>query len=126
MSRSGTGVDDQKAWSVFFTAEKNVGSGHLSLNGTFIDWDGVIGGIGDGNTLSLQAAFQPAGSKWQPTLRWQQQNPDTGTKLDTIGIGLNYYLSGHRVNIKSEYSIDDLVIGGSKKDAFRMQVQLFF
>jgi hypothetical protein len=71
-------------------------------------------------------SFLPTGSKWQPIIRWQNQDPDDGTKLDTLGIGLNYYISGHRANIKFEYSIDDQIIGGSKEDAFRIQSQLFF
>jgi hypothetical protein len=126
MSRSGTGFSDHEAWSLFFTAEKGIAGGHLSFNGTYIDWDGVVGGFGNGTSTSLAAAFMPAGSKWQPVVRWQQQDPDYGTTLDTIGLGLNYYISGHRANIKAEYSIDDVIIGGAKKDAFRIQAQLFF
>jgi hypothetical protein len=126
MSRSGPGVDDHEAWSVFFSVEKSLGAGHLSFNGTYIDWDGVVGGFGDGSSISLQAAFLPSGTQWQPVVRWQQQDPDVGTKLDTISLGLSYYISGHRANIKGEYAIDDTIIGGSKKDAFRVQAQLFF
>ena len=125
ISRSGA-ADDHEAWSVFFTVEKAVGAGHLSLNGTYIDWEGVVGGFGDGTSTSIQAAFLPSGSKWQPVLRWQNQDPDVGEKLDTIGIGLGYYLSGHRINIKAEYSIDDAFINGEEVDAFRIQTQLFF
>jgi hypothetical protein len=124
MSRSN--FANHEAWSVFVTAEKDIGAGHLSANATYYDWEGVVGGFGDGNSAVLALAFQPAGSKWQPVLRWQQQDPDVGTKLDTIGIGLSYYISGHRANIKAEYSIDDIVIAGDKKDAFRIQTQLFF
>jgi hypothetical protein len=140
--------DDHKAFSVFFTAEKNVGAGHLSANAAYYDWEGVTaattgaggllvgspavqsGNLGafynGGSTSVIALAFQPSGSKWQPVFRWQQQDPDDGTKLDTIGLGLSYYISGHRANIKAEYSIDDTIIGGSKKDAFRIQTQLFF
>ncbi|MFU8894745.1 MAG: porin [Gammaproteobacteria bacterium] len=124
MSRSN--ADDHEAWSLFFTVEKTLGAGHLSFNGTYIDWDGVVGGFGDGNSGSLQVAFLPTGSKWQPVLRWQQQDPDVGTKLDTVGLGLTYYISGHRAKIGAEYSIDDIIIDGSKKDAFRVQAQVFF
>lgn len=126
ISRSGAGTDDHEAWSVFFTMEKTLGAGHMSFNGTYIDWDGVANAFGSGTTTSLQAAFLPTGSKWQPVLRWQNQDPDNGDSLDTIGIGLGYYLSGHRVNIKAEYSIDDAFIGGEESDAFRIQTQLFF
>jgi hypothetical protein len=128
MDRSSNAFDDHEAWSLFFSMEKKLGPGHLSFNGTYIDWDGVVGGFGNGTSMNLAAAFQPTGSKWQPTLRWQQQDPDapTGTKLDTVGVGIGYYISGHRANIKAEYSFDDIVIGGEKKDAFRVQAQLFF
>lgn len=128
MSRSGASADDHKAFSVFGIAEKKLGAGHLSANFGYYDWEGVVGGFGDGKSMSLAVGFLPEGSKWQPVVRWQQQDPDspTGTKLDTVGLGLNYYLSGHRVNIKAEYSIDDSIIDGSKKDAFRVQTQLFF
>jgi hypothetical protein len=138
MSRSGTGWSDHEAWSVFFTAEKSAFGGHWSINGTYIDWDGATtatpvppapGSAGfyeGGTTHQLSFAFLPTGSKWQPVVRWQNQDPDNGDKLDTIGIGLNYYISGHRANIKAEYSIDDQRIDGSEVDAFRVQAQLFF
>jgi hypothetical protein len=124
----GDGNDDHKAWSVFGMAEKKLAAGHLSANAAYYDWEGVVGGFGDGNSFSLAVGFLPEGAKWQPVVRWQQQDPDspTGTKLDTVGLGLNYYLSGHRVNIKAEYSIDDAVVSGSKVNAFRVQTQLFF
>jgi len=135
ISRSGA-ADDHEAWSVFFTMEKTLGAGHLSFNGTYIDWDGVVTNapnttpvpiaFGSGSSTSIQIAFLPTGSKWQPVLRWQQQDPDDSDSLDTIGIGLAYYLSGHRVNIKAEYSIDDQFVGGKEVDAFRIQTQLFF
>lgn len=128
MSRSDQ--DDHTAFSVFFTAEKGLGAGHLSANAAYYDWEGVGspgGAFYNGGTTSVLAlAFQPTGSKWQPVLRWQNQDPDDGSKLDTIGIGLSYYISGHRANIKAEYSIDDQRIDGSEVDAFRIQTQLFF
>jgi hypothetical protein len=134
MSRSASGFDDHKAMSIFFTAEKTVGAGHLSANASYYDWEGVVNLATDaqtafyngGSTSVLALAYQPSGSKWQPVLRWQNQDPDDGDKLDTIGIGLSYYISGHRANIKAEYSIDDTRIGGQEKDAFRVQAQLFF
>lgn len=128
MSRSA--IDDHKAFSIFVTAEKTVGPGHLSANAAYYDWEGVGGPGGafynGGSTSVLALAYLPTGSKWQPVLRWQNQDPDDGDSLDTIGIGLGYYISGHRANIKAEYSIDDTRIGGVEKDAFRIQAQLFF
>lgn len=130
MGRSQPGLDDHKAMSLFVTAEKTVGPGHLSANATYYDWEGVGGPGGafynGGSTSVLALAYLPTGSKWQPVLRWQNQDPDDGDKLDTIGLGLSYYISGHRANIKAEYSIDDTRIGGQEKDAFRIQAQLFF
>jgi hypothetical protein len=126
MSRSGATVDDHEAWSVFFTVEKKLGAGHLSFNGTYIDWEGVIGGFGDGSSINLVGAFNPAGTKWQPYARWQQQDPDNGDSLDTIGLGLTYLISGHRAKLTAEYSIDDQFRNGSEVDAFRVQAQLFF
>ena len=130
MGRSAPGVDDHTAMSIFFTAEKKVGGGHLSANATYYDWEGVGGPGGafynGGSTSVLALAYLPNGSKWQPVIRWQNQDPDDGEKLDTIGLGLSYYISGHRANIKAEYSIDDTRIGGEEKDAFRIQAQLFF
>lgn len=126
IGRSSGTADDHEAWSAFFTMEKTLGAGHLTLNGTYIDWDGVVGGFGDGSSFSMAAAFLPTGTKWQPYVRWQQQDPDVGTKLDTVGLGLTYLLSGHRVKVTGEYSIDDTFVDGSKKDAFRIQTQLFF
>lgn len=118
-------TDDHKAWSIFGIAEKKLGNGHLSANFAYYDWDGVVGGMGDGNSAVLGLGYLING-KWQPTLTWQQQDPDVGEKLDTIGLGLAYYISGHRANVKFEYSIDDQFVGGEKVNAFRVQTQLFF
>jgi hypothetical protein len=126
MGRGTSGADDHEAWSVFFTVEKKLNAGHLSFNGTYIDWDGVIGGFGNGNSMNVVGAFNFAGTKWQPYLRWQQQDPDAGDKLDTIGLGLTYLISGHRAKLTAEYSIDDQYRNGSEVDAFRVQAQLFF
>lgn len=122
--------DDHKAMSIFGVAEKTLGAGHLSVTAGWFDWEGVGGPGGafynGGTTAHITAAFLPTGSKWQPTIRWQQQDPDDGESLDTIGLGVAYYISGHRANIKAEYSIDDQFIGGSEVDAFRIGAQVFF
>jgi hypothetical protein len=133
MSRSGAGFDDHEAWSVFFTAEKSLGGGHLSANAAYYDWEGVgryrtrFGSTTAARPRSPRLAFLPAaasGSRWSAG---RTRTRMTAAKLDTIGIGLGYYISGHRANIKAEYSIDDQFIGtGEEVDAFRMQAQLFF
>jgi hypothetical protein len=123
-------ADDHQAMSIFGVAEKTLGMGHLSVTAGYYDWEGVGGPGGSfyngGTTTNLTAAFLPTGSKWQPVIRWQQQDPDDGESLNTIGLGLSYYISGHRANIKAEYSIDDQFIDGSEVDAFRVGVQVFF
>jgi hypothetical protein len=122
--------DDHEGISVFGVAEKTLGAGHLSVTTAWFKWNnaGAPGGayFEGGDTAHITAAFLPTGSKWQPVVRWQMQSPDNGTDLDTIGLGLSYYISGHRANIKAEYSIDDQIIGGEKVDAFRVGAQIFF
>lgn len=122
--------DDHEAFSVFGVAEKTLGAGHLSVTAAYFDWDGA-GAPGSafyngGSTAHITTAFLPSGSKWQPVIRWQQQDPDDGETLDTVGLGLTYLISGHRANIKAEYSIDDTFVNGEKEDAFRVGAQLFF
>ena len=134
MSRSDQ--DDHKAVSLFGVAEKTLGIGHLSVTAAWFDWEGVAGLNNDffngGNTAHITAAFLPTGSKWQPVLRWQTQAPDgDGRTLDTFGLGLAYYISGHRANIKAEYSINDNfqnpgTRSGERVDAIRIGAQVFF
>ena len=122
--------EDHQGMSIFGVAEKTLGAGHLSVTAAYFDWEGVGSPGGSfyngGTTAHITAAFLPTGSKWQPVIRWQQQDPDDGEGLDTIGLGLAYYISGHRANIKAEYSIDDQFIGGQEVDAFRIGAQVFF
>ena len=128
--------DDHKAVSLFGAAEKTLGVGHLSVTAAWFDWQGVGDPTNDfydgGNTAHVTAAFLPTGSKWQPVIRWQSQTPDDdGRTLDTFGLGLAYYISGHRANIKAEYSINDNFENpgartGERIDAFRVGAQLFF
>ncbi|MDO3379890.1 porin [Geoalkalibacter halelectricus] len=129
---SAAGVSNGKAWSLFALVDQGLGIGRLTGAAAYYDWDGDgwAGGF-EGKTASVQAGYLVPcmlldGAHWQPVVRWQHQNPDVGPKLDTLNLGLNYYLRGHNVNFKVDYAVNDQIIAGERVDAFRFQTQIYF
>jgi hypothetical protein len=123
--------DDHEAYSVFAAMEKKLFGGTVAAQAAYYDWEGVgnPGGAfyNGGNTSALTVGYLMGNGRWQPVVRWQNQDPDDGDSLDTVGIGLSYYISGHRANIKAEYSMDDQRNSdGDEVDAFRVSAQVFF
>lgn len=128
ISLGGAGVEDHKAWNLGAHIDQPLGNGRIVGSATFYDWDGPYY---SGQTASVQAGYLlpcpfREGSHIQPVLRWQHQDPDNGTELNTFNIGLNYFLKGHNINFKVDYAINDQIINGDKVDAFRFQTQLLF
>ncbi len=121
------GVDDGEAWSVFALVDQPLGIGRITGAAAYYDWDGPNYGF-IGNTASVQVGYllPVAGHRLQPVVRWQHQDPDVGASLDTVNLGLNYFLKGHNINFKVDYAINDRIIAGDKVDAFRFQTQLLF
>jgi hypothetical protein len=126
-------VKDGKAWNVGVHLEQPLGNGRIVGSATFYDYDGPNYGF-EGQAASAQAGYlMPCsfneGSHIQPVLRWQHQdNDNTDRKIDSFGIGLNYFLKGHNINFKAEYTINDRfnTATGDRVDAFRFQTQLLF
>jgi hypothetical protein len=132
IGNGGAGVEDGKAWNVGANFEQPLGNGRIVGSAAYYDWDGpnFAGGF-EGHTASVQAGYlMPCpfreGSFIQPVLRWQYQDPDGGSELNTFNIGLNYFLKGHNINFKVDYAINDRFIAGERVDAFRFQTQLLF
>jgi hypothetical protein len=125
-------VDHGKAWSFFALVDKGMGLGRLTGAAAYYDWDGDgwAGGF-QGNTASFQLGYLVpciflSEAHWQPVIRWQHQDPDNGFKLDTLNLGLNYYLRGHNINFKVDYAFNDRIITGNRVDAFRFQMQIYY
>lgn len=129
---SGAGVSNGKAWSLFALVDQGLGIGRVTGAAAYYDWDGDgwAGGF-EGNTASAQAGYLfpcmlVTDAHWQPVVRWQHQDPDVGSSLDTINLGINYFLRGHNLNFKADYAINDQRIGGERVDAFRFQAQVYY
>ncbi len=131
-------ASDGEAWAVFAMIDQEMGVGRITGAAAWYDWDGP-GWAGDfeGSTASFQVGYlmpeQFLPGALQPVLRFQRQNPDVGRVLNTINLGLNYFLKGHNINFKLDYAINDRRVpedaptrAGSKQDAIRFQTQLFF
>jgi hypothetical protein len=128
ISLGGDGVEDHKAWNLGAHVDQALADGRIVGSAAFYDWDGPYY---SGQTASVQAGYQMdcpfrEGSYIQPVLRWQHQDPDGGTELNTFNIGLNYFFKGHNVNFKVDYAINDRIVDGDKVDTFRFQTQLLF
>jgi hypothetical protein len=135
IGNGGAGEEDGKAFNFGAHLEQPLGNGRIVGSATFYDYDGPNYGF-KGQAASVQAGYlMPCpfreGSFIQPVVRWQHQDNDTtDRKLDSFGIGLNYFLKGHNINFKAEYTINDTfapnVVTGDRVDAFRFQTQLLF
>ncbi len=127
-------VENGKAFNFGAHIEQPLGNGRIVGSATFYDYDGPNYGF-EGQAASVQAGYlMPCpfneGSYVQPVVRWQHLDYDsTDRKLDSFGIGMNYFLKGHNINFKAEYTINDRFIPantGDRVDAFRFQTQLLF
>ena len=122
-------AEDHKAWNVGAHLEQPLGNGRIVGSATYYDWEGPYY---EGQTASVQAGYLlPCpfrdGSYIQPVLRWMyQDNDNTDVELNTVAIGLNYFLKGNNINFKVDYAINDQIIDGERVDAFRFQTQLLF
>jgi hypothetical protein len=133
IGNGGAGIEDGKAWNVGAHIEQPLGNGRIVGSATFYDYDGPNYSAFEGQAASVQAGYlMPCpfneGSHIQPVVRWQHQDNDiTDRKLDSYGIGMNYFLKGHNINFKAEYTINDrFAADGDRVDAFRFQTQLLF
>ena len=133
IQNSGSGVDDGEAWSIFGLFDHPLGGGIVTAAAAWYDWEGPSYGGFEGETASVQIGYlcpgQVGGGRFQPVVRWQRQDPDGGQSLNTVNLGLNYYLKGHHINFKVDYAIDDrrnADADGDKVDAFRFQTQLYY
>jgi hypothetical protein len=136
ISNGGAGIEDGKAFNFGAHIEQPLGNGRIVGSATFYDYDGLDSYGFEGQAASVQAGYlMPCpfneGSHIQPVVRWQHQdNDNTDRKLDSFGIGMNYFLKGHNINFKAEYTINDRfvipVATGDRVDAFRFQTQLLF
>lgn len=118
--------EDYKAWVVDAQVEQPLSDARsISASGGFYDWSHAAGDF-NGKTAFLQVGFLFA-PNYQPVLRLEHQDPDSGKSLDTYHIGFNYLINNHNANIKADYAINDRMVGqDDKKDAFRIQVQFLF
>jgi hypothetical protein len=124
-----SGIEDHKAWNVGAHLEQPLGNGRIVGSATYYDYEGPYYSA---KNASVQAGYLlPCpfndGSYIQPVLRWLYQDfDDTNVKLNTVAVGLNYFLKGHNINFKVDYAINDKIIDGDRVDAFRFQTQLLF
>ncbi len=132
IANSAEDVDASVAWNAFAKVEQPVGGGVVNALLAYYDWSGPRPWAGDfeGQTIGAQVGFLLPGEimtgRLQPVVRYQRQDPDEGQSLDTINVGLNYYLKGQAINFKADYAFNDRRVGGERVDAFRFQTQLVF
>ena len=128
---SAASIADSRAWNVFALLDQPMGRGRINGLAAYYDWEGPAwtGGF-EGATMGVQLGYllpgESLGARWQPVVRWQRQEPNGGTELNTVNLGINYLVRGHAVNIKLDYALNDRLIGGERVDAFRLQTQLVF
>ncbi len=138
--RTARGGINATAWNLFALVEQDVGGGRLNAMAGFYNWDGPGWGGGfEGATMGLQLGYlvpgeilpdTPVAGKIQPVLRFQRQDDleEDGFELNTINLGLNYYLKGQNANLKVDFAINDRFDADDEqgKAALRFQAQLLF
>lgn len=140
LTNSASGVDDGLAISAFGLVEQGIAGGRLNAMVSYFHWQGTGWGGGfEGATMGAQVGYllpmEVLAGKMQPVLRFQRQDDsrETGTAagagfaLNTINLGLNYYLKGQAANLKLDYALNDRRDGeGQRVDTLRLQAQLLF
>ena len=140
---------DYTAWNLDALYEtKFAGGGVMTLEGAYYDYDtdGVAdtgaavalacvnvnncGGATEGEAYLLTAAYLIPGKfgigQFQPYVRYQEFDPQAGSKADQWDLGVTYVMAGHNARITAVYS--DMDPGGAAKstDKFIVGVQLMY
>ncbi|MEK8090130.1 porin [Thermithiobacillus plumbiphilus] len=106
------------------------GDGVVTLEGAYYDYD--LDDVPDpslvqGDGYLAYAAYmfpQAIGiGKFQPHVRYQKLNPDSGTDHERTDLGVNYVISGHDALISGIYSRDKFA-GEEAANIFKLGVQL--
>lgn len=120
--------DDYAGYSMDLLFEKNVGPGVLTLEGGAYKYDfdvddapaapSNIGGLVAGEGYLAGAAWlfpQVVGyGKFQPFVRYQRFEPDSGSNTRVVDVGVSYLISGYNAKLVATYS--DTSSAGSKRD----------
>ena len=136
-SAIGAGFDYQKnggpyadrnywAWVVDGVFDRPVGSSGqvLSFAVAYYGWNHASDNF-TGQTASAQCGWL-LWNWFQPVLRWEHQNPDRGSNLDTYHVGLNFYLYGANANLKTDFAFGDRRdAAGHYQSTGRVQLQIF-
>jgi len=95
---------DSEAWVVDAQSGFDLGeSVGLTLNGAYYDWDSAIY---DGNTMFVETGLLFL-SKIQATVKYSNQDPDSGDKIEDYTYGLHYFYKKHNLQGGIEYRTGD-------------------
>ncbi|MBV1877617.1 MAG: OprO/OprP family phosphate-selective porin [Pseudomonadales bacterium] len=122
---SGGGVLNIEAEYKDFDADYTLGTPTGDAGGEFL--------LFDGESYFVTVAFMFAGDgfgRFQPYVRYVENEPNDGDSTDLVEAGLNYVISGHNARINFNVSSGDANITGYKLgddvDSFSFGVQLQF
>lgn len=127
--------DDYQGVNLDVLFEKNLGPGVLTLEGAAYEYDfdvadaapapGNVGGLAAGSGYLAGAAWlfpQVVGyGKFQPFVRYQRFEPDTGADTRSYDIGVSYLISGYNAKLAAVYT--NTSSGGTERDKFLVGVQ---
>ncbi|AOF82238.1 putative phosphate-selective porin O and P [Methyloversatilis sp. RAC08] len=153
--KNGVGIagasGDYTAWNIDALMETKFSNGGvLTLEGAYYDYDtdgvadtgpavaaacGLVnvnncGGATEGEAYLLTAAYLIPGKfgigQFQPYYRYQEFDPQGGSKADQWDLGVTYVMAGHNARITAVYS--DMDPGGAAQsiDKFIVGVQLMY
>lgn len=133
IAHSDEDTDNAIAWNAFAIVEQGVFGGRLNAMLGYYNWDGPGWGGFEGATMGAQLGYLLPGEtlagRWQPVVRFQRQDDSRvgGLNLNTVNLGLNYYLKGQAANLKLDYAMNDRRDdAGQRRDTLRFQAQFLF
>ena len=138
---------DFTAWNIDALLQTRLSTGgHLTLEAAYYDYDtdGVAdvapndplchhttncGGATQGDAWKVTAAYlfptRIGIGQFQPYMRYQEFNPDSGPSNDQWDLGLTYVIAGHNTRISGVYSSMG-TDGGPSRDKFILGLQYMY
>lgn len=127
-------VGDYTAWNIDGLLEKKLGSGAVTIEGAYYDYDtDAVNTSEDGQAYLISLAYifndKVGWGKFQPYVRYQKfdrdVNPVVAADESQYDIGLNYVIDSFNAKVAATYSNTEKTAGASI-DKFIVGLQLQF
>lgn len=102
VSATSTNAQDSTAWVLDVQSGFDLGTGFLTINGAYYDWDNVSF---EGNTAFVESGLQVGSA--MATVKYVLQDPSEGDDVEDYTAGLHYFIKGHNARAGLEHRWGD-------------------